>query len=107
MALSCRCLASERGWRSDEEQLKTALRAALDAGYRYIDTATGYKNEHVIGDVLQGSLEEASRGRRRKLRFDVNRTKHFRILRRRQTQAHPRFSSRQNCRFSLTYVARI
>ncbi|KAI6213101.1 hypothetical protein M3Y94_00110100 [Aphelenchoides besseyi] len=38
---------------SDPEQLKSALRAALDAGYRYIDTAAAYGNEDVIGDVLQ------------------------------------------------------
>jgi aldehyde reductase len=33
--------------------LKTALRAAVDAGYRYFDTASGYGNEAAIGDVLQ------------------------------------------------------
>ncbi|KAI1731044.1 aldo/keto reductase family domain-containing protein [Ditylenchus destructor] len=38
---------------SDASQLKTALRAALDCGYRYIDTAYRYKNEAVIGEVLQ------------------------------------------------------
>jgi alcohol dehydrogenase (NADP+) len=41
-------------WQStDEEQFKTALRAALDGGYRYIDTAYVYQNEHIIGEVLQ------------------------------------------------------
>lgn len=29
------------------------MRAALDAGYRYIDTAAAYGNESAIGDVLQ------------------------------------------------------
>uniref|UniRef100_A0A915D1A2 NADP-dependent oxidoreductase domain-containing protein n=1 Tax=Ditylenchus dipsaci TaxID=166011 RepID=A0A915D1A2_9BILA len=38
---------------SDAEQLKLALRTALDAGYRYIDTAYRYRNEAVIGEVLQ------------------------------------------------------
>jgi len=38
---------------SDPEELKTALRSALDAGYRYIDTAAAYGNEGAIGDVLQ------------------------------------------------------
>ncbi|KAI1720524.1 aldo/keto reductase family domain-containing protein [Ditylenchus destructor] len=38
---------------NDASQLKVALRAALDAGYRYIDTAALYKNEDVIGEVLQ------------------------------------------------------
>uniref|UniRef100_A0A7E4VZQ9 Aldo_ket_red domain-containing protein n=1 Tax=Panagrellus redivivus TaxID=6233 RepID=A0A7E4VZQ9_PANRE len=42
---------------SDEAQLNTALRAALDAGYRYIDTAELYKNEHVIGNVLKEYID--------------------------------------------------
>lgn len=33
------------------EELKIALRVALDAGYRLIDTAAIYQNEHVIGEV--------------------------------------------------------
>ncbi|CAB3396790.1 unnamed protein product [Caenorhabditis bovis] len=37
----------------DESDLKVALRAALDAGYRLIDTAFLYQNEHIIGEVLQ------------------------------------------------------
>lgn len=37
----------------NEESLKIALRAALDAGYRKIDTALIYGNENIIGDVLQ------------------------------------------------------
>uniref|UniRef100_A0A8R1I2Q1 Aldo_ket_red domain-containing protein n=1 Tax=Caenorhabditis japonica TaxID=281687 RepID=A0A8R1I2Q1_CAEJA len=36
----------------DEAELKVALRAALDAGYRLIDTAFLYQNEHIIGEVL-------------------------------------------------------
>jgi alcohol dehydrogenase (NADP+) len=38
---------------TDEKQLDSALRAALDCGYRYIDTAEIYKNEHVIGAVVE------------------------------------------------------
>ncbi|KAE9546143.1 hypothetical protein FO519_010645, partial [Halicephalobus sp. NKZ332] len=30
-----------------ENELKSALIAALDAGYRLIDTAYGYGNEHI------------------------------------------------------------
>jgi len=37
----------------DQDELKSALRAAFDIGYRYIDTAPIYENEHVIGEVLQ------------------------------------------------------
>uniref|UniRef100_A0A914E1P0 NADP-dependent oxidoreductase domain-containing protein n=1 Tax=Acrobeloides nanus TaxID=290746 RepID=A0A914E1P0_9BILA len=41
-------------WQSkDETELKGALEAAIDAGYRYIDTATGYQNEHIIGEFLE------------------------------------------------------
>ncbi|KAH7713904.1 oxidoreductase [Aphelenchoides avenae] len=38
---------------TDPEKLKVALRAALDVGYRYIDTAIVYGNEQVIGDVIK------------------------------------------------------
>jgi aldehyde reductase len=38
---------------SPKEEVKTAVRAALDAGYRHIDTAYNYKNEDAIGEVLQ------------------------------------------------------
>jgi len=38
----------------DDEQTEASVRAALDAGYTHIDTAEGYHNEAVIGDVLSG-----------------------------------------------------
>ncbi|KAI6189407.1 alcohol dehydrogenase [Aphelenchoides bicaudatus] len=41
------------GEANDHEQLKTALREALNIGYRYIDTATAYGNESAIGEVLK------------------------------------------------------
>lgn len=40
-------------WQSPKEEVKAAVRAALDAGYRHIDTAYNYKNEDAIGEVLQ------------------------------------------------------
>ncbi|KAF7280226.1 hypothetical protein GWI33_006271 [Rhynchophorus ferrugineus] len=41
-------------WQSDNEQaLEDALNAALELGYRHIDTAYVYRNEHVIGRVLK------------------------------------------------------
>lgn len=40
-------------WQSLKDEVKTAVRAALDAGYRHIDTAYSYKNEDAIGEVLQ------------------------------------------------------
>lgn len=35
------------------EEVGVALRAALECGYRHVDTATSYQNEEAIGDVLQ------------------------------------------------------
>ncbi|KAJ1520425.1 hypothetical protein ONE63_003557 [Megalurothrips usitatus] len=43
---------------NQEQELETALDAALEAGYRHIDTATRYGNEHVIGRVLKRWLQE-------------------------------------------------
>jgi diketogulonate reductase-like aldo/keto reductase len=39
-------------WDIGDEQLEAGLRTALDAGYTHVDTAEGYHNENVIGDVL-------------------------------------------------------
>uniref|UniRef100_A0A914C8J5 NADP-dependent oxidoreductase domain-containing protein n=1 Tax=Acrobeloides nanus TaxID=290746 RepID=A0A914C8J5_9BILA len=35
------------------EELELALKVALDAGYRYFDTAVQYNNEQIIGKVLE------------------------------------------------------
>ncbi|KAH7723242.1 oxidoreductase [Aphelenchoides avenae] len=66
---------------NDPEQLKVALRAALDAGYRYIDTAFVYENEHVIGEVLQeyyaaGKLKRADLWITTKLALHMFRPEH-------------------------------
>ncbi|XP_074105317.1 aldo-keto reductase family 1 member A1 [Cotesia typhae] len=39
-------------WQAKENVLTEALESALEAGYRHIDTAPVYENEHVIGKVL-------------------------------------------------------
>lgn len=44
-------------WNAKDEELEVALNAALEAGYRHIDTATVYENEHVIGKVLKKWLD--------------------------------------------------
>jgi diketogulonate reductase-like aldo/keto reductase len=36
----------------DDDQTAESVRTALDAGYTHIDTAEGYRNEAIIGDVL-------------------------------------------------------
>ncbi|KAH7726167.1 Protein T08H10.1 [Aphelenchoides avenae] len=41
-------------WLANEpEELRKAIRTALDIGYRYFDTAEFYGNEHVLGEVLE------------------------------------------------------
>ncbi|XP_034242310.1 aldo-keto reductase family 1 member A1-like [Thrips palmi] len=40
-------------WQAVEGQLEGALHAALEAGYRHIDTAAAYRNEEAIGQVLK------------------------------------------------------
>ena len=37
--------------------MKTAIRTALEYGYRLIDTAYSYKNEKLIGQVLSDVLK--------------------------------------------------
>lgn len=43
---------------TNDQELETALDAALQSGYRHIDTATIYRNEHLIGKVLSKWLKE-------------------------------------------------
>lgn len=40
------------GFQVEDEELESALDKALEVGYRHIDTAAAYYNEHVIGKVL-------------------------------------------------------
>uniref|UniRef100_A0A914E0J4 NADP-dependent oxidoreductase domain-containing protein n=1 Tax=Acrobeloides nanus TaxID=290746 RepID=A0A914E0J4_9BILA len=42
----------------DPAQLREALEAAIESGYRYIDTAQLYNNEHVIGEFLEDKIRE-------------------------------------------------
>ncbi|XP_012229888.1 1,5-anhydro-D-fructose reductase [Linepithema humile] len=44
-------------WNASPEEIETAVDAALEAGYRHIDTATAYENEHAIGKVLKRWLD--------------------------------------------------
>ncbi|XP_033761328.1 aldo-keto reductase family 1 member C13-like [Pecten maximus] len=43
--------------KSNSEEVKTAVRIALDAGYRLFDTAFNYQNEDAIGEVLNDYLK--------------------------------------------------
>jgi Aldo/keto reductases, related to diketogulonate reductase len=41
-------------WDIPDAEIPQAIGAALDAGYRHIDTAEGYKNEAAIGEAIAG-----------------------------------------------------
>ena len=40
-------------WKAPAEKTKAAVKTAIKAGYRMIDCANDYDNEHVIGEALQ------------------------------------------------------
>lgn len=42
-------------WQASPEEARTAVSAALKAGYRHVDTASIYKNEDGVGAGLKGS----------------------------------------------------
>ena len=42
-------------WQLRSEECYTATLAALEAGYRHLDTATMYRNEHEVGRALRDS----------------------------------------------------
>ncbi|XP_001601107.1 aldo-keto reductase family 1 member A1 [Nasonia vitripennis] len=44
-------------WQASEEEVAAAVENALEAGYRHIDAAPVYLNEHVIGKVLKKWLD--------------------------------------------------
>ncbi|KAF6209476.1 hypothetical protein GE061_015223 [Apolygus lucorum] len=41
-----------------ENQIKQAVKDAIDAGYRHIDTAHFYRNEHEIGEAVAEKIQE-------------------------------------------------
>ena len=51
-------------WRSEPSALKAAVKAAVVAGYRHIDTAAMYGNESIVGDAIAELINEGvvSRG---------------------------------------------
>jgi predicted aldo/keto reductase-like oxidoreductase len=46
------------------DETRDAVRAALAAGYRHIDTAAAYGNERQVGEAVHSSELDRSRGRR-------------------------------------------
>lgn len=47
-------------WKAPQELTKQAVLTAVKAGFRFLDTANDYDNEHVIGDALQELFKEGA-----------------------------------------------
>ena len=47
-------------WKAKGEEVKNAVKAAIQSGYRHIDTAAIYGNEEAIGEALQEVFSEGS-----------------------------------------------
>lgn len=45
-------------WRAEAERTRAAVSAAIRAGYRLIDTANDYGNEHAVGQAIQECIDE-------------------------------------------------
>ena len=56
---SCRCSASASGRCPTGRSASNAVRAALEFGYRHIDTAQAYGNEESVGRALRDSVDRA------------------------------------------------
>lgn len=45
-------------WNAQGKELKDAVKTAIYCGYRHIDTAANYKNEHLVGEAISECIEE-------------------------------------------------
>lgn len=45
-------------WNAQGKELKDAVKSAIIAGYRHIDTASNYKNENLVGEAISECIEE-------------------------------------------------
>ena len=44
-------------WKMPASKTHTAVTTAIRTGYRFIDCANDYDNEHVVGEALKGMFE--------------------------------------------------
>lgn len=47
-------------WKSPPEKTQLAVQTAIRAGYRFIECANDYNNEHIIGEALQELFKEGT-----------------------------------------------
>lgn len=45
-------------WNAQGKELKDAVKAAIYSGYRHIDTASNYRNEHLVGEAINECIRE-------------------------------------------------
>lgn len=45
-------------WNAQGKELKEAVKYAIYAGYRHIDTASNYRNEDIVGEAINECIEE-------------------------------------------------
>lgn len=45
-------------WNAQGKELKDAVKMAIQFGYRHIDTAANYKNEHLVGEAIREAIDD-------------------------------------------------